>query len=255
MGTSRDHKGSSNRSPLVPAHADSEPGKPVPDAQLAQRFRGFRTAIRGFVSSGDSGKRDRALGRYARDAIGGASTGSRRFGAAASAGGGLIAGFSEIAAGGTGATSTGQDLTSALGQPIDSAAQIIAEALAPQNESHDRVRDALEVAICEALDGQTTLQAHLIDDEFLARLLLAYLSESIFQDVWLEAGDSTNATDDPNAPINAENALREFVEASVDDRLNAHIASGLSTLTADQIREIQLSTTREVLDDWENLPE
>ena len=255
VGTSRDHKGSSNRSPLVPAHADAEPGKPVPDAPMDHRFRGFRTAMRGYTASRDTQKRDRALGRYARDAVGGASTGSRRFGAASLAGSATIAGLAEMAAGGTGETSTGKNLSSALGKSVDEAAQIIAEALAPENESHDRIRDALEVAICATLEGEATFQVGSINDDFLAHLLLAYLAESVFQDVWLEAGDSTNAGQAASDPMAAENDLRQYVLAAVDSHLDKHLSGGLANLSPDQIRKIQLDTVREVLSDWEGLPE
>src|SRR4051812_44589546 len=127
MGTSSSSKGPSSKSPLVPPWADAAPGTPVPQPE-GQRFRGFRTEF-GKVASGNGGSMAKALQKYASAATGGSSVGPRRFGPAYGAG----ADLARALAGAQIQTDSGTfNLAALAGQPMDQAAQAIAEALAPE---------------------------------------------------------------------------------------------------------------------------
>lgn len=254
MGTSQNHRGSKPGSGLIPPHADATPGATIPDP-LPDRFRRFRLSMGGFVGSGTAQDRDRALGRYAREASGGANVGYRKFGAAARAGGVAIGALSDLAQGGTGEAAIQRSVSEALGKPIDVAAQILAEAIAPNNESRDRVILALEEAICVALEGEETLEAALITEDFLSSVLLEYLTEVVFQDVWIEAGDSTNAAVSHAQLADRENSMRQAVRATVDAEIAALPGLQLRTMTPAQITALQLNILRSVLAIWEGYGE
>ena len=256
MGTSKNSSGSTGRSPLVPPHVDAEPGAPLPERPEGG-LRNFRLSLNGFARTGDSTLRDRALGRYARGAVGGSSVGYRRFGAVASSGSAAIGALSDLAAGGTGESASGRDLSNAIGAPIETAAQIIAEAVAPDNAEGDEIRLLIQDAICEALQGHDTLERNLITEDFLDNVLFEYTVEAIMHDIWAREGSpSLNAAPTPEALQARENDMREAVKATVDSRLAA-VAQGRSlvVMSGDERRQFQLDCIRAVLEVWEDLPE
>jgi hypothetical protein len=256
MGTSQNHGGSKPGSGLIPPHADATPGAPVPQP-MPDRFRRFRVSMGSFVHSGAARDRDRALGRYAREASGGANVGYRKFGAAARAGGAGIAALAGLTQAATGQAQTAaqRSLGDALGKPVDVAAQILAQAIAPDNESRDRIIVAFEEAVCVALEGEVTFEAGLITEDFLSSVLLEYVTEVVFQDVWIEAGDSTNAAASHTQLAERENSMRETVRATVDAEIADIGPMKLSTMSPDQISALQLNATRSVLAIWEGYGE
>lgn len=256
MGTSQNHGGSKPGSGLIPPHADATPDVPVPEP-MPDRFRRFRLSMRSFVNSGAAEDRDKALGRFVREASGGANVGYRKFGAAVRAGGAGIAALGNLAQPATGQPQTAvqRSLREALGKPIDVAAQILAQAIAPNNESRDRIVAAFEEAVCVALEGEETLEASVITEDFLSDVLLEYLTETIFHDIWIEAGDSTNAAVSHAQLAERENNMRETVRAAVDAEIAAVGAPQLSTMSADQIATLQLNIVRSVLAIWESYGE
>jgi len=253
MGTSADHKGSKpSTAPLIAPHADLNPGAPQPTPD-PNRFRRFRTAMRKYSSTGNSDARERALGHYSRDVRGGGTLGARNFGAVSRAGAAAIAGLSALANGGTGVAATGHDLTAALGKSIDIAAQIIADAIAPSSESRDNIRVAMERAICAALEGEHSLEQSQITDDFLASVLLGYLTEAVFLDVWREAGDSTDGAELSDTAIHREDELREVCSVAVDAELSKLGVDELSKTTTTDLVQIQQNTVGAVLTYWEGL--
>jgi hypothetical protein len=257
MGTSQNHGGSKPGSGLIPPHADATPDAPVPEP-MPDRFRRFRLSMGSFVNSGSAKDRDRALGRYVREASGGANVGYRKFGAAARAGGAGVAALGSLADAATGQppqTPEQRSLREALGKPADVAAQILAQLIAPDNESRDRIMVAFEEAVCVALEGEATLEADAITDDFLSSVLLEYLAEVIFQDVWIEAGNATDAAVSHVQLTERENSMRQTVRAAVDAEIAAIGAPQLSTMSPAQISALQLTIVRAVLGIWESYAE
>ena len=99
-------EGRKSDSPFVPDYADDDEDEPLPEP-AALRFREFRVACGRAVAG--RGSLAAALGKYARGATGGVSTGPRRFGPAYRAGGALFAVLDEFREGGTGEAAAGVD--------------------------------------------------------------------------------------------------------------------------------------------------
>ncbi len=150
MGTSMSGEGRESDSPFVPDYADDDEDDPLP-APAALRFRAFRVAF-GRAVAGRGSLRS-ALGKYARHATGGTSSGPRRFGPAYRAGGALFAVLDELRAGGTGEAAAGTGLPALAGRLVGEACEVIAQALAPHNGDADAIRIALQEALWDAFAG------------------------------------------------------------------------------------------------------
>lgn len=257
MGTSSNSKGSSARSPLVPPHADSQPGAPIPP-RPENGLANFRRSLTSYMKSGTPEHRDRALGRYAREAVGGSSVGVRRFGAVANSGSAAIGTLLDLAAGGTGEKTAGADVSAAIGAPIVTAAQIIAQAVAPDNSEGDGVRIMVEEAICEALQGYDTdtLERDLITEEFLSDVIFNFTVEAILQDILGQEGSpSLDAAENAHALQAREGDFRAAIFAAVDAELTVTNGPSLTTMTSAQRRNFQLNCIQSVLSVFEGLPE
>jgi len=209
------------------------------------------------MKSGGSELRDRALGRYARGAVGGSSVGVRRYGAAAGSGSVAIGVLSELGSGGTGEISSGKDLSAAIGAPVETAAQIIAEAVAPGTSEGDSIRILIEEAICEVLQGEETLERESITPEFLDAVLFQYTVEAIMHDMLAREGSpSLDAAESAEILQARENELRQAVEAVVDSRLVANKAGReLGAMSQAERRQLQLDCIQSVLEVWESYDE
>ncbi|MEH6489069.1 hypothetical protein [Hyphomonas oceanitis] len=209
------------------------------------------------MKSGGSELRDRALGRYARGAVGGSSVGVRRYGAVAGSGSVAIGVLSELGSGGTGETTSGKDLSAAIGAPVETAAQIIAEAVAPDTSEGDSIRILIEEAICEVLQGEETLERESITPEFLDAVLFQYTVEAIMHDMLAREGSpSLDAAESAEILQARENELRQAVEAVVDSRLVANKAGReLGAMSQAERRQLQLDCIQSVLEVWESYDE
>ena len=204
------------------------------------------------MKSGGSELRDRALGRYARGAVGGSSVGVRRYGGSVA-----IGVLAELGSGGTGETTSGKDLSAAIGAPVETAAQIIAEAVAPDTSEGDSIRILIEEAICEVLQGEETLERESITPEFLDAVLFQYTVEAIMHDMLAREGSpSLDAAESAEILQARENELRQAVEAVVDSRLVANKAGReLGAMSQAERRQLQLDCIQSVLEVWESYDE
>lgn len=254
MGTSKDASGSNDRSPLIPDHADAEPGRPVPP-RAPNALRKYRNAVTRYVRSGTEDDRRDLLRGYARHAVGGSSHGYRRQGAAALAGGNAISGIGGLGRGGDGRAATDLDLRAAVGKPIEEAAQIIADAVAPEGQDRDEIRAILQDAICEVLAEEPTFDPSTMTEDMFHDLLSTYITLCVFHDIWFrEAGASVNKHASPDALMDRENALRETVRATVDNVLSRRDGTLVSRMTADELRDLHLTVVREAQEIWESDP-
>jgi len=245
MGTSASAKGPNSRSPLVPPWADATPGTPVPQPE-GQRFRGFRTEF-GKVAGGSGGSMAKALQKYASAATGGSSVGPRRFGPAYSAGADLIQAFS----GAQLQTASGTfDLASLAGQPMDQAAQAIAEALAPENADSDQVRSAIQEALAEVLGEDTTFDPTSIAPDQIVAVLVEFFSRILFQEISAVAGEAWNKAPNVERSTATENELLEVVRAAMDAHLSPRLSGNLGTLNRDQIAAIEQAALADIWQAW-----
>lgn len=249
MGTSTSAKGPGSRSPLVPPHADADPGQPLPEPE-GQRFRGFRTEF-GHVAAGTGGSLAKALHKYARDATGGSSVGPRRFGPAYTAGAGFADLLGELGAGGTGEAATGVDLSGLAGQPLDVAAQEIAAALAPDNADADQVAAAIQEAMAEVLVDQQTFDPAAITSDQIVALLVEFFSQIVFQEISQVAGEAWTKSPNVLRTTATEGELLELVRAAIDKHLSPRLAQGVAGLSKAEIAALERDALTDVWAEWE----
>lgn len=250
MGTSSSGKGRKNSSPLVPAHADASPDQPLPQPE-GQRFRGFRTEFGRAVAGGGDGSFPVALGRYARDATGGAGVGARRFGTAYTAGSSLVGLISELQQGGTGEHATGLDLSALAGRPLIEAIETIALALSPDNADADLIRTAVQEALAEVLPDTDSFEPGALDAELLIDVLIEFFTRVLFQDIVNDAGDAWNKAPDADRTIEAEGELFDIIHAAVDKHLSPALAAGVQNLTRTQVETIERKAIEDIWSEWE----
>lgn len=245
MGTSASSKGPNSKSPLVPPWADATPGTPVPQPE-GQRFRGFRTEF-GKVAAGTGGSMGRALQKYASAATGGSSVGPRRFGPAYAAG----ADFARALAGAQVQTDAGIfNLAALAGQPMDRAAQAIAEALAPENADSDQVRSAIQEALAEVLGGEATFDPAAIAPDQIVAMLVEFFSRILFQEISAAAGEAWRKAPNVERSTATENELLEVVRAAMDAHLSPRLTGDLGTLSRDEIAALERAALADIWQAW-----
>lgn len=263
MGTSSKHPGSNDRSPLVPPHADAEPDKPLPDPP-PKRFQQFRRNMGDYVKSGDKKDLSKGLKNYAGKATGGADVGPRRFGTAIAAGGALLGVLSALGSGNefsdTIEQSFEQDddrvskINEAVGQPIDHAIQILSDALAPSGEESDKVREALVCALSESLQGEEeTFDPSSLDEEVYTQTIIHFLAEIIFIDIYNESGEAFEKAEAEGTLDQREEEVRETIKIAVDNHLSSYLEEELSSLSLDDIKDVQLSALKDVFSELDGL--
>jgi hypothetical protein len=203
-----------------------------------------------FVSSGDDGHLRKALGRYARDTLGGRATGVRRFNQTLVSGGALIGLLNELRNGGTGAGTTGIDLSRLVGMPLEAAIQAIVEAVAPDAGDRELIRAAMQEALIECLQGQAAFDPAAIGDGLLVDLIIEYLAQCVFTHIVYESGDAFAKSTDTTATARRENALMELIKVEVDNHAAPLLAGG-ANLNAAQVQAVERQVIAGVLDIWE----
>lgn len=249
MGTSASNKGSKNASPIVPPWADTDGNGPGP-APSSSRFTGFRRQMGMFVSSGDNDHLRRALGHYARKALGGRATGVRRFNQMVVSGGSLAGLLNELRTGGTGIGTTGVDLSRLAGMSVEAAIQAIVEAVAPETGDRELIRAAMQEALIDCLQGQEVFDPAAISDSLVVELLIEYLVQCVFTLIVYESGDAFTKSTNTTATAQRENELMELIRVEVDNHAAPLLAGG-ANLTAHQVQAVERNVIAGVLDIWE----
>ncbi|MFN3212437.1 MAG: hypothetical protein ACE37M_04990 [Henriciella sp.] len=253
MGTSANNPGPNPRSPLVPPHADSTPDEPVPP-RPEHGLRKFRTSLSKWVSSGGGRQAlPAAVANYVGGALGGASTGTRRFGAATNASAAAIAGMAGL--GGLGGEQTGDlqaQLSEAIGQPIEVAASIIARVVAPDNSEGDHVIAVIQDSIIEACEDADEFELDSINEDFLREVLIRSLIEMIYHDLAERIGGaSLDKAESPSERQARENELHDFISETVEQQLATTPSDEYPLSDQNGIRDFQLTCIERVLESWE----
>ena len=225
MGTSQSSVGPNGRSPLLPAWVDNNQATTqTPDPQ---RLRGLRQAIGRAVRGGGRGDVRKALGHYARKASGGKHTAVQKLGKITQAGSDLFGIFS-----GGRQQQYSVNLHSLNGQPCEQVINQITELLA-------------------ALEGMTTFDENSITTEVIGRMMVCYLTESIFLQIAHDAGKAWKKGDDPVQIARAENDLRQLIREVVDINLAPKFTDDVCQLTTEQMQDIQNQAILEIWEEWE----
>lgn len=247
MGTSASSRGPGSSTPLVPPWAAAAQPVPVPEPA---RLRSFRAALGQFVSTQDTQALHRALAAYADRGTGGGGQAARRMGGSTAAGGALWGGFQELRSGGTGQAATGADLSACLGKPVDEAIESVVEALLPTNPDADKIRDSLTAALSECLQGTQVFDVTVLNDDFMAALMLSFMTHTIFGQIMLDSGKAFQKSDSPEAEVRAERVLFGDIKVTVDRIMAAKMNGPGAALSVEMMREIQNETIAEVWAEW-----
>lgn len=248
MGTSTSSRGPNNNSPLVPPWADVDGAGPGPEPQ-PNRFRGFRTSLGRFVSSGDRAYLHKALRGYARSATGGSAVGPRRFGAMAQAGGGLFGVLNQLR---NDPANAHVNLLALVGHTTQEAISAIVDALVPENGDADRIRAALNEALATCLDGEAVFDFNNITDEVLMDVMVAYAAQCVFEQVVMDSDRAFAKAETPRQAEDAERDLFELVRVVTEKYMRPLLERQLQAMTNDQMEAAQLAAIREVWREWED---
>lgn len=247
MGTSTSSRGPNNNSPLVPPWADVDGAGSGPEPQ-PNRFRGFRTSLGRFVSSGDQTYLHKALRGYVRSATGGSAVGPRRFGAMAQAGGGLYGVLNQLRSDPDNAP---VNLRALAGRSTREAINAIVEALVPENGDADRIRAALNEALATCLDGEAVFDFNNITDEVLMEVLVTYTAQCVFEQVVMDSDRAFAKAETPRQAEDAERDLVELVRVVTEKHMRPLLEGQLQAMTNEQMQAAQLAAIREVWHEWE----
>ncbi|OPH33269.1 hypothetical protein [Moraxella equi] len=244
MGTSQSSVGPNGRSPLLPAWVDD--GQALLQTPELQRLKGFRQAIGRAVQGGGREDVRKALGHYAQKASGGKHTAVQKLGKITQAGSGLFGIFS-----GNRQQQYSVNLNSLNGQPCDAVINQITELLAGHHGDSDKIRSAINVALSEALEGMTTFDENSITVEVIGKMMVCYLTESIFLQIAHDAGKAWKKGDNPIQIAKAENDLKQLIREIVDETLRPKFTDDVCQLTTEQMQEIQKQAILEIWEEWE----
>lgn len=232
MGTSQSKPPAKGGSPLVPSWADQDPPRipdvsPLvePDAVMApsgqpevfepRRNAGLRRSLKKYMSSGERGDAQRALGHFSRSSAGGGAAGARRLARAARVGGGAISAISQ-AVGGQPISASGFDLRTLTGLPVSEAIDAIVNAFCPPGiVDEDSVRVAVGEALTEALSGLDQFDPAAINDFTVLVSIRAFVAELVFGAVVSVEGQAAEDVS-PQVAIARENGLRALVREVTD---------------------------------------
>ncbi|MFP6812927.1 MAG: hypothetical protein VB956_06345, partial [Moraxella sp.] len=94
--------------------------------------------------------------------------------------------------------------------------------------------------------------SELINDDLLKLVMINYLTEAIFNQVLMDAGDAFNKADTYLQAIKAQNALHELVKVTVDKNMTEKFGNSIQIIDENQMLTIQRETIQEVFIEWES---
>ncbi len=248
MGTSASSKGGRGRNPLVPEWADDQPGTPLPPSD-PNRYRSFRKSFGDYVSGGGGRPPlQKALGRFARQASGGANVGPRRLGQVVSSGGAFGETLKAIA---DGNDVEGLDASRYIGKTVDRFAQELAEHLGGDSPDADIIQIAVQEAIEQVLDVDTDFDPNSLTDDNIAQIMIEYLAHSIFQIVVNEAGNSWNRSDDVVTSAKRETEILDLTREHVEQSFASQVQNKGVQLGSNAVESYMRAAARHVWQTWE----
>jgi len=145
----------------------------------------------------------------------------------------------------------GVDLGTLDGRPTEVAIGLLVDALVPPNGDADRIRVALNDALSEAMEGQAAFDFDHITDDVIADMMIAYLTECIYEQIVLDSGDAFAKAKDAGQYDRSERALRELVRAAADKHMAPLLAGNVRQMSGRTIRDVQLRAVKDIWAEWE----
>lgn len=250
MGTSQSTPGLNGNSPLIPSWADEVSESPNEQPQPEnRRFAGFKQSLGQSIKNNSSTDLRKALGHYAKKSTGGSATAVRRMGAVTRSGTQL---FSLLSNGSISIEGRRFNLSELNGLPYEDAIDQIVNFLATLDGDSEKIRIAMIEALSLALEDMEEFNSELINDDLLKLVMINYLTEAIFNQVLMDAGDAFNKADTYLQAIKAQNALHELVKVIVDKNMTEKFGNSIQIIDENQMLTIQRETIREVFIEWES---
>ncbi|WP_133011380.1 hypothetical protein [Marinomonas flavescens] len=273
MGTSMSSSGPTGKNPLVPPWAEeggeiviSDPASDGGDVEVSNgdvqydipkpentdssstRFQSARRAFGDYAKSGSRDDLKRSLGHYSRNSTGKGSGAAKRLASGITAGSGLFG----LLNGNSVQTSSGNlALQSLSGLTTDQAIDKIVTHLTPNSADADVVRTALNFALSEALQESEYIDDVGFSPELMGEIYTLYITDLVFQQILIDMGRAWFHAETAIRQISMENELRELVRVVVDSKFETISGGDVSTITQDQISQVQASAISETISEWE----
>jgi len=219
---------------------------PPPDPN---RYRSFRRSFGEYLSGGGGrDKLEKSLGKFASQATGGSSVGPRRLGNVISSGGVFGETLKSIA---NGNDVDGLDASRYTGKTVDQFAQAIAEFVSGDSPDADTINSAVQEAIECVLDLDVDFDPNALTDDNISQIMIEYLSQSIFQIVVNEAGDSWNRSSDVETAARCETEILDLTREHVEQSFASQVQNAGINLGSTAVERYMRAAAKHVWQTWE----
>ena len=182
------------------------------------RFRGARTSLGRFASSGSRRDLQAGLGHYVRSGLGGSGYGARRLGGTASAAGRLYGGLQGYSAGEAQPPELGLNKADLSGKPAREVGDRIIDAICPVDGSQDTEarRDSLSRSISELAEEFPNLDLTALTEEQISLLTERFVAYDVCHRIELDVGKAMFLkAADPATAVKRIEELRQYVREKV----------------------------------------
>lgn len=274
MGTSTSSKGPKGTNPLIPPWAEESEdlvltgsngqaetinnndiqnilNQPSSIPIDKNRFLAVRRAFTKYLQSGERNALNASLANYSRSSGGGAGV-AKRLANGVKSGAGLIGILSGGSASNTGDTRS-LSYKDLQGLTVDQAIDKLTEFLVPKDADSEYVRNALDEALSQSLDGEDLFNKIVFDNDLLEDIMNTYLTHLILNDVVNVVGDSWKNCDSPVVYAQRQNDLDELISDIVNNNVYELFKQkgDIQSLTAIEIITLQQELISESVQSWE----
>ncbi|SCZ73909.1 hypothetical protein SAMN04488118_1206 [Epibacterium ulvae] len=179
---------------------------------------------------------------------GGAGIGPRRLGRVISSGGSFGETLKNIA---DGNDVEGLDASRYTGKTVDQFAQAIAEHVGGDSPDADIICVAVQEAIEQALDLDTDFDPSSLTDDNIAQIMIEYLSQSIFQIVVNDAGNSWSRSKDVVNTARCEAEILDLTREHVEQSFAAQVQQTGINLGSEAVEKYMRTAAQHVWETWE----
>lgn len=235
----------------TPAVPPAPAARPIPPAGASDRFTSARTNFSRFASSGGSDRRSlgRAVSQYVSKSAGGSRQAAQRMGSSRGAGAGLVRFLNDATANGVREALRTLNLESLAGRPIEEVFSGLADYICPEGGSIDEgiARDAFIETIADlASAGITDIDA--LTSDQIQTVFELYATHAIEARICNDIGIKVvTLPADPHATERVQAQLRDFIQRSVSDAINA-VSVNIQSLTPDAVMDFVTNVYQSAFD-------
>ena len=182
------------------------------------RFRGTKTNLGRFASSGSGGSMRRGLGQYVWTGLGGSRQASHRMAGTARKAGALYGVLHALSSGTTPSVDLGIDAARLAGRPAREIVDRIAETLSPIDGTQDSEasRNSISQALCELIRREPTADLTALTREQIELSMELFISADIFRRIELDVGKTVfDRAPDPVTAIRRLGEMDRYARQAV----------------------------------------